>query len=61
MDQAFQEDIFKIRDERTFRAAALEVFRFQADSVPVYRDYLSALGVDPCEREGNGRDSLPSC
>ncbi|MFH0757828.1 MAG: acyl transferase [Bacteroidota bacterium] len=39
--------MFKIQDDRTFRAAALEVFQFQAESVPVYREYLGALGVDP--------------
>jgi phenylacetate-coenzyme A ligase PaaK-like adenylate-forming protein len=40
-------NIFNIRSEETFRAAALEVFRFQASSVPVYRDYLAARKVDP--------------
>jgi phenylacetate-coenzyme A ligase PaaK-like adenylate-forming protein len=47
MDQAFTERIFKIQGDRTFRAAALEVFHFQAESVPVYREYLGVLGVDP--------------
>lgn len=45
MDQAFIEEIFKIK--KTFRAAALEVFRFQAEKVAVYRDYLEALRIDP--------------
>jgi phenylacetate-coenzyme A ligase PaaK-like adenylate-forming protein len=49
MDQAFKEEIFKIEDDRTFRAAALEVFRYQAVHVPVYRDYLVALKVNPEE------------
>lgn len=40
-------EIFDIKNEQTFRAAALEVFRFQASAVPVYRDYLKALKVDP--------------
>jgi hypothetical protein len=39
-------DIFHISDQQTFRAAALEVFRFQAGAVKVYREYLSALGID---------------
>jgi len=39
--------IFGINDEKTFRAAAMEVFRFQAASVPVYREYLAARDVDP--------------
>ncbi len=47
MDQAFIDDIFKISNHRTFRAAALEVFHYQAKHTPVYRDYLAALGVDP--------------
>jgi len=47
MDQAFTERIFKIKDEETFRAVSLEVFHFQAESVPVYREYLGTLGVDP--------------
>jgi phenylacetate-coenzyme A ligase PaaK-like adenylate-forming protein len=47
MDTGFTKEIFSIRDAETFRAAALEVFRFQAAAVPVYRDYLEALRVDP--------------
>jgi phenylacetate-coenzyme A ligase PaaK-like adenylate-forming protein len=45
MDHAFIEEIFNIKD--TFRAAALEVFHFQAEEVAVYRDYLAALRIDP--------------
>lgn len=47
MDQALTENIFKINDEMTFRAAALEVFHYQAKHSPVYRDYLAALRIDP--------------
>ncbi len=47
MKQAFINDIFKINDRLTFKAAALEVFHFQAASTPVYREYLAALKVDP--------------
>jgi len=46
MEQAFIDNIFKIRDLKTFRAAALEVFNYQAVHTPVYRDYLAALGTD---------------
>ena len=49
MDQAFIQDIFKINDDETFRAAALEVFHFQAEHCFVYRDYLAALKVDPLQ------------
>ena len=47
MDRAFTEKIFKIQDEKTFRATALEVFRFQAMHTPVYKDYLAAHRVNP--------------
>lgn len=47
MEQAFINNIFKISDRKTFRAAVLEVFRFQAKYCPVYRDYLDALKTDP--------------
>ncbi len=47
MEQALIRDIFNIKDVRTFRATALEVFHYQAKHVPVYHDYLAALGVDP--------------
>ena len=49
MEQAFIQDIFTIHDRKTFRAAALEVFHFQARHCPVYRDYLAALKVDPAQ------------
>lgn len=41
------QDIFSIQDHRTFRAAALEVFYYQSRHTTVYRDYLTALGVNP--------------
>ena len=41
------QDIFEINNPGTFRAAALEVFYYQAHHTKVYRDYLEALGVDP--------------
>jgi phenylacetate-coenzyme A ligase PaaK-like adenylate-forming protein len=47
MDQAFIKRIIDIDNERTFRAAALEVFHYQARQVPVYREYLATLGSDP--------------
>jgi phenylacetate-coenzyme A ligase PaaK-like adenylate-forming protein len=49
MKQALIENIFKINDEKTFRAAALEVFHFQAKHSQVYSDYLSTLGTDPSQ------------
>lgn len=47
MDQAFIEEIFNIKDDRTFRAAALKVFHFQSLHTPVYRDYLATMGIEP--------------
>jgi len=52
MKQALSDNIFKIHDEQTFRAAALEVFHFQAKNTPVYADYLAALGTDPSQIQG---------
>jgi phenylacetate-coenzyme A ligase PaaK-like adenylate-forming protein len=49
MEQAFRKDIFRINNEKTFRATALEVFYYQAKHTPVYRDYLAALGTDPSQ------------
>ncbi len=49
MEQSFIDNIFKISDEKTFRAAALEVFYYQAKHTPVYRNYLAALGTDPSQ------------
>ncbi|WP_369410240.1 acyl transferase [Hufsiella ginkgonis] len=39
--------IFDISNEQDFETVALEVFRYQASCVPVYRDFISYLGVDP--------------
>ncbi len=47
MEPALKKKIFAIRDERTFRETALEVFSFQAARVPVYREYLQRLGTVP--------------
>ena len=40
-------DIFNIKDNRTFRATALEVFDYQSRHTEVYRDYLAAHKVNP--------------
>ena len=47
MERAFIQEIFKIKDSGTFRAAALKVFHYQAANTPVYSEYLAALKVDP--------------
>jgi len=39
--------IFTIRQDAHFEAAALDIFRFQAEHCPPYREYIGYLGVDP--------------
>lgn len=46
IDTGFKRALFSV-SEADFEQTALEVFRFQAAQVPVYRDYLKLLGVDP--------------
>ena len=58
MDPALIQDIFQIKDQKTFRETALKVFYFQAAHTPVYRDYLAALGMDPLPRLGRWKRSL---
>lgn len=41
------DSIFDIKDQGSFSSAALEIFRFQASANPVYKSFVSALGVDP--------------
>jgi len=45
MDPDLIQDIFQIKDHRTFRETALKVFHFQAEHIPVYRDYINGLGI----------------
>ena len=47
MESGLHQAIFHIKDHRTFRETALKVFSFQAASVPVYREYLNHMNVDP--------------
>lgn len=43
------DDLFRIRTEAEFDAAALEIFRRQAVQCAPYRDYLRLVGVDPAQ------------
>lgn len=45
MDPDLLQDIFQIKDHRTFRETALKVFHFQAERNPVYHDYIDGLGM----------------
>ncbi len=44
--QQIRQRIFTLRDEEDFAATALALFRLQARHNPVYRRYLSLLGVE---------------
>ena len=40
-------DIFNISDTQKFEKEALEIFRFQADKNPVYKQFVDLLRIDP--------------
>jgi len=44
--KGFGRDLYSVND-RDFSDIALQVFRFQAEKNPIYRDYIHYLGVDP--------------
>ncbi len=46
MPLQWNDKVFGVKEDN-FEALALEVFRFQAENNPVYRDFLQALKVDP--------------
>ena len=46
------EEIFSVSDNQSFEKTALEIFRFQAHECPVYRQYISLLGIDPQNVDG---------
>lgn len=39
--------IFNVSGTADFNALALEIFRHQANSIPIYRDFVQAMKVDP--------------
>ncbi|WP_164112124.1 MULTISPECIES: acyl transferase [Sphingobacterium] len=41
-----RDQVFNIQTALEFNRAALEIFRYQAQHTPVYRDYLKALRID---------------
>ena len=41
------ERIFEVSGEEEFRSLALEIFRYQAEENPVFRDYIRMLGRSP--------------
>lgn len=54
---SFSEKIFSISSDAEFEAAALELFRRQAEQCPPYSEYISLLGVNPAEV--NRVDDIP--
>lgn len=47
MKARLQEGIFSIRSPEDFRKLSLEIFKYQAEYNPVYRDFIYNLGKDP--------------
>ncbi|MDR0955264.1 MAG: acyltransferase [Rikenellaceae bacterium] len=43
------QSIFSIQNTEEFRSVALEVFRFQAEHCPPYREYVARWGIDPAQ------------
>jgi phenylacetate-coenzyme A ligase PaaK-like adenylate-forming protein len=41
--------IFNIQSESEFQAVALEIFQYQSQNVPVYRDFIAHLKINPSE------------
>ena len=54
---SFSEKIFSLSSDAEFEAAALELFRRQAEQCPPYSEYISLLGVNPAEV--NRVDDIP--
>lgn len=46
MISPLKDRIFNIKDQDDFRETALEVFNYQCDNNPVYKEFLDALGKD---------------
>lgn len=47
MRPGFRESIFNIGDAQEFEALSLEVFRYQAEFNPVYKEFIKGLGKNP--------------
>lgn len=43
----FEQKIFEVSSESEFSELALEIFHFQAEHSPVYKEYISLLGIKP--------------
>jgi phenylacetate-coenzyme A ligase PaaK-like adenylate-forming protein len=47
--EQLQKRIFSIRSTSEFRECSLEIFNYQFNNNPVYRDFIISLGKDPSE------------
>ena len=47
MKPSLTQEIFRVADDKLFNETALKIFRFQAAECPVYRQFISLLGMDP--------------
>jgi len=47
MNERIINDIFEIKSETDFESLALQIFKYQANLNPVYRDFLTHLKIDP--------------
>lgn len=45
--QNLKESVFKIESEVDFQRMALQVFEFQYNHIPLYRNWVDHLGIDP--------------
>lgn len=52
MKPPLPEEIFSVADNKSFEKLALEIFRFQAQECPVYRQYINLLGINPQKVDG---------
>ena len=46
MKTTLTDKIFRVTDASMFQETAMEIFRFQANGCPVYREYIDLLGID---------------
>ncbi|NOU16998.1 MAG: acyl transferase [Bacteroidales bacterium] len=52
-----KEEIFQISSKEEFERIALEVFRYQAQNIPIYKEYIERLRINP--EEINHSEKIP--
>jgi phenylacetate-coenzyme A ligase PaaK-like adenylate-forming protein len=43
----FSDRVFTITDSKSFESVAFDLFRYQSEACPIYKDYLAALKIAP--------------